>query len=166
MLTQELPLKHHQNTFLQKENLMMKLGNCLASAAGIAFLAGSMVVCGSTPPAHANGGGCTVYSTIPYIDVPSGTLCFDVLGQGTNIDKMEAKWLAPSLANWRIDWVIYYQGKTWWRDNGPAHNSSDHVQGGRTRGSGKAPAGSEICAELYNTSRNIKIDAACASISN
>jgi hypothetical protein len=137
-----------------------------SSLIGSAFLAVTMTVNGTIRPAHADGGGCTVYSTIPYIGVPAGTLCFRVQGQGTKINKMDAQWLAPSLCNWRIDWAIYYKGKTWWRDKGPTHKSCSHGHDGRTRGRGYAPAGSEVCAELYNTSRNRKIDAACASITN
>lgn len=98
--------------------------------------------------------------------MPAGTLCFNVKGQGTKINKMNAQWLAPSLCNWRIDWAIYYEGKTWWRDKGRTHNTCSYGNNGRSRGRGYAPAGSEICAELYNTSRNRKIDAACASITN
>ncbi len=136
------------------------------SVIGSGMLAVSGMIPGTIRPARADGGGCSVYSSIPYLDVPSGTLCFHVQGDGTNIDKMDAQWLAPSLCNWRIDWAIYYKGKTWWRDNGPTHNSCSHGHDGRTRGKGHAPAGSEVCAELYNTSRNQKIDAACASITN
>lgn len=137
-----------------------------SSLIGSALLAVVVMVPGYVRPALADGGGCSVYSSIPHIDVPSGTLCFHVKGKGTNIDKMDAQWLAPSLCSWRIDWVIYYKGKTWWRENGPTHEACSHGHDGRTRGKGQAPAGSEICAELYKTSRNTKIDAACADIEN
>lgn len=154
---------------MSSQNLTQKRPHRLRAASsliGSAVIVVTMTVNGTIRPAQADGGGCTVYSTIPYIDVPAGTLCFNVQGQGTNIDKMKAKWLAPTLCNWRIDWAIYHKGKTWWRDKGRTHNTCNRGHGGRTRGRGYAPAGSELCAELYNTSRNRKIDAACASITN
>jgi hypothetical protein len=126
----------------------------------------AMVVAGaSARPAHADGGGCSVWSQInlPTVTIPAGWLCLNVYGSGLNIHNMNAYWRTGTLCNWRIDWVIYNNGKTWWRDNGPVHGC-DHITGTRVRGAGRAPDHSDICAELYNTARNVKIDAVCAGI--
>ena len=125
----------------------------------------AMVVAGaSARPAQATASGCSVFSEAPIIQWPSGWLCFDVNGSGESISSMRATWrVAGSLCNWRIDWAIYKDRKTWWRDNGPRHGCNK-ITGQRLRGAGRAPDGSEICAELYNTARNQKIDAVCHGI--
>src|SRR3954447_25760179 len=105
---------------------------------------------------------CTIYSSTaagPYT-VPSGLLCLRVFGDGTYISNMDAKWYSVELCNWRIDWVIYYNGKTWWRNNGPAHNECDNIHGTRIRSEGYAPAGSDLCAELYHNASGVRIDSA------
>jgi hypothetical protein len=127
--------------------------------AGMALFAGVA----SAPPAHATAIGCSKFSEMPYLGIPTGVLCFNVYGSGENITSMDANWTTGALCNWRIDWVIYKDGKTWWRDNGP-REGCQHVQGGRKRGAGRAPDGSEICAELYDVARNVKIEAVCHSI--
>lgn len=143
---------------MSSQNLTGKLLHAFRPASsliGSALLAVSVMVPAAVRPAYADGGECSGRSP---------RLCFNVYGDGTYIHNMEAHWFAPSLCNWRIDWVIYYQGKTWWRNPGPVHTSCSHVRDGRTRGQGYAPIGSEFCAELYNTSRNRKIRQACVSI--
>lgn len=117
-------------------------------------------------PARADAFGCTAYSSVetPWIPVPTGTLCFEINGSGSNIDYMRAYWRSPNLCNWRVDWKIYYQGRTWWQSKGTAHNHCDYVTNYRDRQSGWAPIGSQICAELYNVPRNVRIDRACHNI--
>jgi hypothetical protein len=126
-----------------------------------------LMLAGPGHPARADGGGCTYYGIIGTGkgDVPYGELCIGVFGDGTYIHDMKAGWEEPQRCNWRIDWVIYYEGKTWWRDNGPAHGCT-LVYGSRIRGKGYAPGGSEVCAELYDSAQNKRIDAACAAIEN
>ena len=121
------------------------------------------VMVASAPPAHASASGCSKFSEMPYFGIPTGTFCFSVVGSGENIKSMEANWQTGALCNWRIDWKIYKNGKIWWRDTGP-RQGCQHIHGGRKRGAGRAPDGSEICAELYNVARNVKIEAVCHSI--
>src|SRR4051794_7792431 len=92
--------------------------------------AGAAVVI--APPAHATAHGCSQFSAVPYVGIPAGVLCFNVYGSGENITSMDANWTTPTLCDWRIDWVIYKDGKVWWRDNGP-RRACHHIQDGRTR---------------------------------
>jgi hypothetical protein len=153
-------MKKVQNEqLLSSQNLKRNLLHTLRPASsliGSALLAVSVMVPAAVRPAYADGSDCSPQG--------SPTLCFNVYGDGNYIHNMEAHWLGYSLCNWRIDWVIHYQGKTWWRDKGPVHTSCSHVRDGRTRGQGNAPIGSQFCAELYNTSRNRKIREACVDI--
>jgi hypothetical protein len=138
----------------------------LAGAALAGTLTGMTLLAGvaSAPPAHATAIGCSKFSETPYLGIPTGVLCFNVFGSGENITSMDANWtVVGALCNWRIDWVIYKDGKTWWRDNGPREGCLNG-QAGRKRGAGRAPDGSDICAELYDVPRNVKIDAVCHSI--
>lgn len=129
-----------------------------------ALLTVALIVPVPVQPARADANGCSIYSNAA--GIPTNWICIEVWGEGTYIHNMYARWRGPSQCNWRIDWVIYYKGRTWWRDNGPEHNVCNHGQGGRTRGKGHAPAGSDLCAELYDTAKNSKIDAACVAIEN
>ena len=129
-----------------------------------ALLSLSSMVFVPAQPAHALAHGCSVWRTIPATAIPASWLCFSIYGSGTSISSMRATWRSPSLCNWRIDWVIYRNGRVWWRDNGSAHNNCTSVTGERYRGAGYAPAGSSLCAELYDTSRNKQIDAVCHGI--
>jgi hypothetical protein len=140
-----------------------------------AFLSLNSMVFVPTQPASAipniipSATDCSIWKTITVpltgVVIPKSWLCFTVYGSGTSISSMVATWRAPSLCNWRIDWVIYYQGKVWWKDKGSA-NGCTSITGGRSRGAGAAPAGSSLCAELYSTSHNKKLDDICFGIDN
>jgi hypothetical protein len=147
----------------------------------------AMVVGGaSARPAQADGSQCNYFGAVTTVSVSGGPIsvskeirpnrmCFDVYGDRNYIHNMEADFylnvnplfpLSPQLEPiciWRIDWVIYYNGKTWWRDNGPPHGCS-HFTGSRIRGAGWAPNFSEFCAELYYVPQNTKIADACVNI--
>lgn len=129
-------------------------------------LVAMVIVVASPTASHADASVISVYSTSPS-GVPVGWLTFSVTSPrspGTTITSMRASWRQPSLCNWRIDWRIYYRGATWWRDIGPAHNHCDSVTGERYRGSGYAPDGSQLCAQLYNTATGVRITSACVGI--
>lgn len=113
--------------------------------------------------AHATATGCTYFT--------GGDLCLYVYGDGLEITSMGAYFHLPNknsvICNWRIDWVIYLNGKVWWRDVGPVNGcekggSTAVPTGSRSRREGWAPDGSQLCAELYTGSR--KVDAACVGI--
>jgi hypothetical protein len=96
--------------------------------------------------------------------------CFYIEGDGGRIDSMEAKFELgrpvqwEPLCNWRIDWVIHYNNKTWWRDNGPPKAICSNFLGSRIRGAGSAPIGSRFCAELVYFPLETKISEACLDI--
>lgn len=134
-----------------------------------ALLTAALMIPVPMQPAHARDvQGCSMYSDISLggETLPGGVLCMNLRGRGTYIRSMSAVWTAPMQCNWRIDWVIYYRGKVWWRSRGPNHDGCSYIKGWRNRGAGYAPSGSDLCGELYNTASNVKIDAACLAISN
>src|SRR4051794_1123057 len=115
-------------------SVMKKKASLMRTVAGMALLAGAAM----SSPAHATASGCSKFSEMPYFGIPTGTLCFTVRGSGEKITSMDASWQTGALCNWRIDWVIYKDGRTWWRDTGP-RQGCQHIHGGRTRGAGRAP---------------------------
>jgi hypothetical protein len=137
-----------------------KLTRSIGFVSAVAF---AMVSVHTPQPVQAYATGCSIWKEVPYYGIPTGWLCFTVEGDNgsTSIDSMRATWRTSELCDWRIDWVIYYRGKTWWRENGPEHNHCDHVTAGRARGKGSGPDGSKICAELYDTNQNTPIEAVC-----
>lgn len=136
-------------------------GMGFALAAGLAIAAAGA----GSHPARADGRGCSAWGVIntPKGKLPAGGICLQVFGSGLKIYYMDANWFAPQLCNWRIDWVIYSNGKAWWRDKGPVHGCNN-AHGNRIRTAGSAPDHSDLCAELYEAAQGIKIDAACVSI--
>jgi hypothetical protein len=152
----------HSEVVAEMYKKISQRGKKFALAACLTILVSML----SARPVQAYGTGCTQWGEgiIPKITHP-GTLCFTAFGSGENITSMKADFTyesLTSLCNWRIDWVIYYNGGTWWRDNGPRHGCAYY--GSRLRGAGWAPDNSAFCAELYDTARNAKIDAVCLQI--
>lgn len=139
-------------------------GMGFALGAGLAIAAAGA---GSHPARALPLPHCSTWQTIPIpgvpVPIPAGTICLTVAGEGLTIYYMEANWLAPELCNWQINWVIYNNGKEWWRDNGPVKDCKK-ASGNRIRGAGSAPNNSDLCAELYEAALGRKIDAACVSI--
>lgn len=129
----------------------------------IALITTVLMLPGTIRPARADGGWCSYYKRIK--GIPVASICIAVYGDGTYIHNMDAVWTDTERCSWRIDWVILYNGKTWWRDNGPVQGCNK-VHGYRSRGKGYAPNHSRVCAVLYDVPENKQIDSACADIEN
>lgn len=71
----------------------------------------ALTMAGALKPASAaaNGTDCAATGSVPHFDVPSGTLCLDVIGSGLKIQSATAAWYG-------VGKLCHYKFHVYWYD--------------------------------------------------